>query len=81
MKEEDDASVAKVRSFFETVQRAWDEQVLGTLSALVEPVKGLFQRFSAAQLDFLASLARNESLIKVRKTPRWPRSWANFSLL
>ena len=64
VKEEDDTSVAKVRSFFETVQRAWHEQVLGTLSELVEPVKDLFQRFSSAQLDFLASLAKNESLIK-----------------
>eukprot|EP01052_Picozoa_sp_SAG31_P002290 SAG31_NODE_80_length_27188_cov_42.623869_5_plen_2141_part_00 len=62
--EDDDSSVVKVKTFYETVQQQWANQVLGTLSALVEPVKDLFQRFSAMQLDFLASLSDNEALLK-----------------
>ena len=64
IKEDDDSSVVKVRTFYETVQQQWDQQVLGTLSTLVEPVKEMFHRFSAGQLDFLASLADNEALMQ-----------------
>ena len=55
------------------------------------PRRVLFLQFTALDAFPLMGIADHESFFgsdvilgeatKVRKTPRWPRSWANFSLL
>jgi hypothetical protein len=60
---EDDRLVVRLESFHTTLEEAWASQCLGTLSALVDPVRHVFEGFNPAHLDFFAKLGDNDDLV------------------
>ena len=61
---EDDTTVTRLQQFEETLEANWENQMLGELSALVEPIRHNFDSFQPVQLDFFAKLHADESLIE-----------------
>ena len=76
-------------------QRTWLEKKLGTmgtklalvqgeLDGSIEHAKELDQKIAALQseleLEKIKVIEHERGATQVRKTPSWPRSWANFSL-
>ena len=67
---------------FHTIYIAYSERLPTRLSPLAE--RACFPQASILYKDEISPDRPDDAifiLIKVRKMPSWPRSWANFSLL
>lgn len=63
LNEGDDAWMTQVGTFHDMLEADWDQQSLGSISGLVEPVRAVFESFTPGHLDFFAQLSEDDDLV------------------